>query len=517
MKQILSRVSTVLNDRHIPWIAGLSGILLASFMIHARSGVINSDGILYIEVARQVLAGNWSEVRHLFAWPLYPVLIACVNVLTGLSLQAAAHLLTGIFFGLSAAGISLLVREMGGNRNTMLAAVLLLLASPYLARSLLPMVIRDHGFLAAHIWSLIYFVRFYRNAQNKDAWLWGGCATLATLFRIEGMTYLLLLPIILWMEPKPWRDRLGKFIKVNQLLPALGGLLAGYLLLNPSTKLTDFGRLSDPLEFAKRALFQMQHGLSEKAVIYGNQVLGEFLDDFALAGLIVTLFLILVYKSLTCAGWVQLIVAIFFRKHRGKMGHSTTILSWSLMLGTINAIFILLSSFVLSGRYLLSVALVIILYGAFGLEHLYRNWRGSLNTNWALWAVLSGLLLQAVFILAPPSKGSKFEIEAAQWASRHLPKQSLVYFDHGRLQFYFNGISNSREETSFHDVLKIIRSSKIKAYEYALLHIPLKEPNAETTVSALLGKPLARFPNRNEEVAIYQIPKPSSSATPPTK
>lgn len=510
MRSFFFKLDGVLTEQNLPVIAALCGAIITAYVICMQYGLINSDGILYVEVAKQLLAQNWGEAHRLYAWPFYPGLIAITHKVTGLPLQHSAYLLTGFFFSLSMAGIVMLVKELGGRRDTMLAAALLLLTFPHLVKSLLPMVIRDHGFFAAHIWSLVFFLRFCRDGGMRDAWLWGVCAVLAALFRVEGITYLIFLPLLFAWSPSPWRHRIRKFFKAHSLLLLLGGLIAFYLLATPDRTLSDMGRLTAPIDFARAAFFQVQHGLEQKAEIYGGQVLGKYLDDYALAGIIATLLLVLVYKAATAAGWFSLLVAaqgIRFGAHPVQ-GHPNFLFGL-LVLGVMNAVFVLLSVFVLSSRYLLPVALVILLYGAFVISYLCEQWRRAalVRNRFAGGLVLVGLLLQGVYILLPLREGAFYELRASQWVAKNLPAGSRIYFDHGRLQYYSTGISRWREIKPHPQVLQDINSGNLKAFDYALLHVSLRDAGQQQRLRKLLGEPLVRFPNRRDEVVVYPVPR----------
>lgn len=497
--------ANITEEKYIPWWAAASAASVALWMISQSHGVINNDGLLYIEAAKQFANHEWQKGFALYNWPAYSLLIALTNAFTGLAFQTSAHAIGIVFFTFTGAGVAVLVREFGGERRAMIAATLLLCCSPYIVRSLLPMVIRDHGFLTFHIWSLIFFLRFYRNNSFKDAFAWGGTALLATLFRIEGIIYLAFLPLVILMSNSlTWKKRFELIIKAQGLPLVLGITLAAVLSLSPSLSLADLGRLNDPIGISQAIFFQLSQGLLGKAEIYGESVLGPFLENFSLAGLLATLVLAVVTKSAASAGWLQLAFAVFSRSlPKSQAPQYRLVLKWLFLIGLINAVVILLSVFVLSTRYLLPLAILIMIAGAFGLAALFQ----TVKRNWILYGLIIAIMLQLIATLWPFNAAQRYEIEAANWVKEHIASDKKIYFDEGRIRYYAFGDSSDRTEKPWPEVQRFMESDELKQFDYVLVHISHRHPEQQAWVISKLGAPIATFNNgRGKQIQIHETP-----------
>ncbi len=73
------------------------GCLVVSIWSVYADPIINIDGILYADAANSYLTHGFSETLSVYKWPLYPILMALIHQITGLSLVNSAHLLTYVF------------------------------------------------------------------------------------------------------------------------------------------------------------------------------------------------------------------------------------------------------------------------------------------------------------------------------------------------------------------------------------------------------------------------------------
>jgi len=498
-------ISNITEEKYVPWWAAASTAIIALWMILQSHGIINNDGILYIEAAKQFANHEWQKGFALYNWPVYTLLIALTNALTGLEFQASAHLISILFFALTGAGVTILAKEFGGDRRVMIAAALLLCCSPYIVRSLLPMIVRDHGFLAFHIWSLVFFLRFYRHNSIQDAAAWGITAILATLFRIEGLVYLALLPLVILMSNSlTWKKRLELILKAQSLSLAVGLVLTAALLFIPSVSLNNLGRLRDPIGFLKTVFFQLSQGLSDKAQIYGENVLGPFLENFSLSGLLITLALVVVTKSAFSAGWLQFAFAAFSQKlPESQKPLNKLVLKWLLFLGLANATVVTLSVFVLSTRYLLPLATLIMIASAFGLAALLQ----SVKRKWILYGLFAAIVLQLAATLWPFSSAQRYEIEAADWIKEHITSDKKIYFDEARIRYYAFGDSSDRTEKPWSEVQRFLDSDELKQFDYVLVHLSNRHPEQRVWIISKLGAPIATFNNSHgKQIQIHEIP-----------
>ena len=497
------------RERRQALLAALIGAAVATWVIFLNHGYINSDGLVYIESAKQFSLGNWQQGLSVYNWPFYSLIIATIHQTTGLGLLNAAHVITIFAFALLAAGLPLLVRELGGNHRVQMFSVLMLIGATPLVGNYLPMVIRDHGFLAAHVWSLVFLLRFFRSNSLYDALAWNAIATLATLFRIEGIVYFILLPLLtLFRKDHSTKENIIDLVKANAFLIVGMTLLITALYFIPHFDLQHLGRLGDPANIAQRVFHQINDGLNNKADSYGT-ILGPFLDDYAMQGLILTLACILVVKSLSSVGIAQLLLSISLWKRHYEYGLKANNLIFLSLLSAIciiNATCILISSFALPKRYLQPLGLVIIILASFSFYIMLDDWKRGKGKRWILPILSTILAVQIALNLKPVDPRNRFEQEAAQWIHEHLPPGSKIYYDYGRIRYYAEGDSSSRHLVPWDEIERLISSDDIIHYDYLVVHIPKKDYHREQVLENRFGKPLATFENkRGKRISIYQI------------
>lgn len=535
--KIKDKYALLAGEQGLPWFCAMVGAVIAVWMNYQARGVINHDGVLYLEVARLFSEGQWREGFAVYDWPFYSLLISLAHKATGLQLQTSANLLAVLFFAATCMGMAVLIREIGGSRQTVITGLILLIASPYLAGDILPMVVRDHGYWTFFLWSLVFFLRFLRDDAWKNAIFWGVLAIVCVLFRIEGLTYLVALPLVLLAgAPDPVSTRWRRLLKANTVLIASGLGLVMLLAVHPTLHLSDLGRLSDPLLVAERVFRQLTSGLSSRAEVMAEQVLGSYLDDYAMAVLLLGLLYILLYKAFTVGGILQSALAlVFWKKTRNVLtARHFEVLAWLLILGLINAAMILLKGFVLPGRMLAPIGLVVITFAAFGVSSFIDNTRKSAapKSHWGKWLALLMaivLLIQLASVLRPSSPQERYERDAVEWVLSKTHPNSRIYFQTERLRFYAGepmrrkqgraGVLESRWQKTLkvrnkknktkEELERISKTQEMDAYDYFLFLSNKKDPWLEDFLATRLGTPLAIFHGpRGNRALVYRNANP---------
>lgn len=508
------------SEKTLPWLGAIIAALIACWVNYQAHGVINNDGVLYLEVARLFDSGLWREGVATYNWPFYSLLIMLTHKVSGLSLQISANALTVIFFSLTALGIATLIREAGGDKKTIMAGFALLFCAPYLVGEILPMVAREHGYWAAQVWSVVFFMRFLSAGLLKNAFLWGAAALTSVLFRIEGLTYFVLLPVmILWLPATPAATRVTLFLKANIVALVLGTMVAAVLLLHPTLELKDMGRLGDPVMIIQAVYDQLAFGLANRSEII-SQALGSYLDDYAMPTLLLGMAYILALKSLTVGGLVQSILALGFWKKTKQLMPVThyKLFAWLLALSLLNAAIILTKGFILPKRILSPIAFVIIIFAAYGITLLIEKMRSDSRLGswrWIMVATVIALSLQALIALRPSTPKHRFERTAVEWLLEQAPPDSRIYFATHRMRFYASKppydepdwqlrahqMQQTKDQTSAFDGLTF------DYYDYLLFTVSRRDAAQENLLGSHFGNPLATFGGpRGKRVLIYSRP-----------
>jgi len=478
---------TRLSIKALIWHLVALSCLIAARIIQIQHGWINDDSVLYFEVARLFSIGEWKQGLTLFNWPLYPALISAVHQFTHLGIQTSAQMLNVIFFGMAAFSFINLIRLAGGNKTTIVCGSFLLLSSSYIVGDVLPMLLRDQGFWAMFLTSLVYFIQFYRHQKLSDALLWQVCAILAMLFRIEAITFLVCLPFMLFQQHEfTIKQKTAHYLKINLVSIFALFLIIGTLIIAPSVHLSDFGRLQEVVTIFPRMLTDIAQIYKAKANIMGEKVLGHYFADYALLGIIVTLISIVIINiieliSLPVMGVFAL--SKFNRYHlvttHAMQQDARLVFHWTVALALLNACMVIASVFVLSGRYIIALIFIVLIFAAFHLASLIGKIRTkSINKRWQktlLYILLALMSYSVVKNLLPKPAGYTYEQEAIAYVKQQQTPDSKVFYVTPRSR-YFAGVPYAGRGYDYWGYIqKAIADSSIYQYDYLVINLDIND------------------------------------------
>jgi hypothetical protein len=119
--------------------------LLLSILAVITDDVINSDGVLYVEMAEAFLEGGLAGAANLYNWPLYSVLAAIISQITTLSILHSFYVLNALLFTLVVdACICLCSQRITQYRQLIIASIVLLCF--YSVNEYRDYIIRDAGY-----------------------------------------------------------------------------------------------------------------------------------------------------------------------------------------------------------------------------------------------------------------------------------------------------------------------------------------------------------------------------------
>ncbi len=516
MISILEKLSLFQIDKlpvrklYIPIV--ILGMLLAARVQYIQHGWINPDSVLYFESARLFALGNWQEAVKVFNWPLYSILIAATHKLTTLDIHTSAQLLSVIFFGITTASYLKLIELAGGATRVMLAGALILFSSHYLVGDVLEMLMRDQGFWAFYLTSLVFFIKFYKTKYYKDAFIWQISAILATLFRIEAISYLIFLPTILLLtQLETWKQRVSNFLKCNFLNITIGVVILSALLLHSDLTMSSFGRLREV--FTSNLYQELTQHLHEKSAIMAEQVLGKYLQDFAVQGLLLTFIYIMIAKAISSIGLINAGLSILAIKSRRSLMDEQVfqVLRAAAVIAIINMALIITKVFVLSGRYVLALSLILMIFASFYLASLFR-YPQTVSVNekklkWLAIAIITFMSLSLVKNILPKDKGYNYMQEAVAWVKENNPKQLPVFYSDPRMRYYANASYIGRWEGNWEYVTNAIKDNSIHNYQFLVIDHKKENPETETYLKKFLPEYKEVYRSRNgkdkKSVAIY--------------
>ncbi len=492
-----------LNEDKLAFILAFLGALLAWHIIYIQQGWVNVDSLIYFEAARLFSIGEWKHGVETFKWPLYSLLISTVERFTHLSIQVSAQLLDMLFFAITTFSFAKLIQLTGGNKITILCGVFLLFSSSYIVGDVLPMLLRDQGFWAAFLTSLVFFIRFHRTNKLNDALLWQISAIIAMLFRIEAITFLACMPMLVMIRNEySLREKFKQFIMINMITMVSLFLIVGMLITIPSVTLSDFGRLKEAVTIFPRMLTDIALMFTNKAQIMGEQVLGYYFADYGLMGVILTLVAIL---SLKIINIITLpVISIFYLSYINRhtlpplqkmLPDARKVFYWANALALLNAVVIIVQVFVLSNRYIISLGFIILIFAAFCLAPLVQAlFTKSIKKQWQkilLLLVLLALSFSFIKNLLPKKDGYNYEQDAVNYVKQLSIPNNEIFFSTPRSGFYAGEKYQGRCIEDWPCIQKAVNDGRIKRYNYLMINLEIDEKTSDK--EKYLAKNLQNF------------------------
>lgn len=482
-------------------LAAVLSIVLSAWAVFIDD-VVNNDGILYLRSAELLGRGEWRTALELYKWPLYSLLISAVSQVTSLSLEHAAQLLNAALIALVVVGFLTLIRDVGGDRKTMIAAAFVILLYPGL-NEYRSFVIRDFGYLALYLFSLLLFIRNLRSPHWGFTVGWTGAMLLASLFRIEGFVFLLLLPLLQQLRRATGLSaKVSVFVAlaiVSFLLITAAGwwIFAGVALPDPTT----IGILYEDITSK----------LSEKTAAIAGQFPDRYSRDYAHTVLAVTLAVMLLTETLVTLTplYALLTCHALYRKLIFPVQGIKAIWLWMIVLNLGILAAIVLIRFFLTGRFPLALSLTLMLAVPFSLVALYESWRRNrtkpITENWVFPVVCALIVLMGLAGLYQPTNKAHLK-QAGLWVKQHVQVESEFFSNNAVVTFYSG--RNSRQRISSYSreqTIDFVNTKKWLDYDYVALRVG-SEDDSTFVKQSLKQEPVAKFENRRgNKVVIFRI------------
>lgn len=468
-------------------------VLLTARIQYIQHGWINPDTVLYFESARLIALGQFKEAITVYNWPAYPLCIALTHKLTTLNIHHSAQLLSVIFFAITTASFLKIIELGGGSKKTMITGALILFSSPYIVGDVLEMLMRDQGFWACFLTSLVFFIRFRLNRRYLDAFLWQVFAILATLFRVEAILYLLLLPLVLLLEVNvPLKNRAIVLIKCNclNILGALIVILA--LLVNSKLSMQNFGRLQEI--FTSNLLQELTYNLATKGQIMSEQVLGKYLQEYAISGLILTFIFAIAVKTILATGAINFALVAYSTKQKKLIKEPTYgVLKATALIALITMSLIITKVFVLSGRYVVALAFILMIGAAFQLGKMLTEFsEGKTKKKKIILALglifvfMFGCIIKNVW---PKSESYNYMQNSIQWLENYDKKLSEknVFYNDPRMIYFSNQKFRGKWAENLDQVSIEIANNKINDYDYLMIQYNKKHQDKFISIERKLS------------------------------
>lgn len=478
MFSFLQKLSAYKTNR-IQLVIVIVSVLVASQVQYIQHGWINPDSVLYLEAAKLFAVGQWKSGFEIFPWPFYSLWIAATHKLTNLSIHHTAQLLNVFFFAIATYAFTSIIQLCGGKQKELIAGGLIFLSAQYMIGGVLEMLMRDEGFWAFFLSSLVFFIRFHQHHQLKDALLWQVAIIFAMLFRIEAILYLVLLPLVLLLNTHHnLISNIKLAIKAYSIQISLALIAITALLIHPELSFAMFGRLNEI--FTTDLLNEFTEKIIKKSQLMSTLVLGEYLEEFAVPGLILTFLYVIVVKTINATGIVTLGLGILGVKHYRTLVNQKgyQILMVTMLIALLNMAIIITKVFVLSGRYVLAISFIIMVLASFYFAKLLQESENSTSkqSRWLVSILLIVMALGFIKNLIPKQDGYNYMQDAVVWLESNNPANpDHVFFNETRLRHYANAPFAGTWSNNLTKFSNAITDGSINHYQFLMIATTKRE------------------------------------------
>jgi len=417
------------------WISVWISIVISIWIIFTDD-LINSDGVVYIEVAAKIADGEWLASIKQYSWPFYSILIALVSKISFMGLETSAYVINILFQALLAFVFVRCAQLMGGSNKVALFAAILLLTNVTL-NGYRDQIIRDFGYWAFFFTALYFFLQYHQSRLIKYAIGFGISILVATLFRIEGIVFLFLVPLLI-----VWNEKNKESIYSTALLlsPVLVIFLLGsaYVAITEVT-LVSIGRLGDPLSYIQHAYHGLVSGIVESGDLLEKHVLSVHAQEMGTRSMLAILVMMFIVKIISASGYISLFFSAttYLSKEIKNTIVDLNIINGFMIINAMVLTVFLLSNNFLTPRYTMTMGLLISLPAAFGLAHFMES-----NFDASKWKQRAKIFLIVIFVymfldgLISFSASKTYIKESGAWLKENMPEDARLIANERMLYYY---------------------------------------------------------------------------------
>lgn len=485
--------------------------LFLSLSQFIADSVINSDGIFYLYLASLIQQGEWQSATEVYNWLFYPYIISQIATLTTLSLEYSGYTLNALFTATTCVAFILVVKEFGGrNKATLYYASLIILCYPNL-NEYRNMVIRDHGYWAFYLLSCYLFIQAYKKPTLKVVISLTLFTALAALFRVEGVFFLISLPILLLLRhissvQKPT-------IVVVSILVAASISIFVYSNSYENLNLSGFTKTKQLEQALTSPISNISASISTTKKFINILSPQGFSNEYAPAVLTFLFILILLTEivSATSPLYAIALTSTFFLNRTAI--NRQLIRPWTYLIA-INIIILcgfLTSKYFLAGRYPIPLALILIIPLPFLIQLAYQQLRkkafSATQTNIAKITLVLFIVLTGDGLISTGAS-KEYLKDAGQWvASSNKNKDALLFTNNQFVSFYAGAHNGKRiNEPSFNTVIRKINSEKLNQFDLLAVQVSRKNTDGlSALLNSLNTEPVKIFKNnRGDSVLIFK-------------
>jgi len=471
--------------------------LLLSILALYSDDIINSDGIMYIELSQAYLDGGLIASAKVYNWPFFSILVALIHQITQLSLETSTYVLNTILFVLLTDVLVLISNKILPNSRQLAFAALFFLCFLTL-NEYRDFIIRDIGYWAFCSLALYQFMKFLEKSTLKNATIWQAVIIVAILFRVEGIVIFFGLPASLFFIQSP-KIAIKNTIQLYYIA-IISTLLLILFAVGLSDLTTTFNKITTVTNYINLDILLSK--LDERIDIMGSQILNKHSDSYGALILSSGLIVMLIYKLIKAVsiGYIGLYFYSRWQKISPQPSPYQGLIGYFLILNIVILLAFLFTEYFVSKRYAMVALISILLLMMPRLCNIMERAWTSKNKPIL---IIAGLILFVGLVDGMTKSNSKLYIkDVAIWASDNLPENSTVLTDDEFIQYYF---SNNQPKAT----LSVKNIQLYKKYDYLIVVDKRKNKYLKAMLGKMDIKPTYNSKNkRGDQATVYEVRSP---------
>lgn len=485
--------------------------LVLSFWCLSLDPVINFDGVIYISIAELFLQGDYDAALEHYNWPFYSIIIAATAKLFMLEPETAALAFNSLMaVSLTLAFVSIVGQLSNHNRRIVLIAAIVIVLFPSISKYR-SFVIRDFGYLSCYLWSLYFLFRYCTSFNKVHIAAWLTFAGLSSLFRFEGILFVLIAPYFLFLFSAKKVSHRRTLIGVFSTLIAICSIALLYWYVHE--------KYMDSVEVARQAGKDI-NGLVDLFVANMQQRLGEQPVNFInVSGLVLSNLGNVAGEIIRRMAVFYLIYVIYAYAKKLSLRHELQRRIWHVYVLANLALLIgfsLSNNFFVS-RYALATVLTLMILAPFAIDHLFTR-RGKARIG----VIIGTILLLFVSLEGLDVRTDKQYIKAAgQWVAENVEQDASVY-SNNKLAIYYSKREPHLvlEQLYSQEILQLfLKTNQIRTKDYVIMvgrQNHLMEDVTRQTLGYKFGLPVHMSFGEGDRFAfVFQIKKPENETQTP--
>jgi hypothetical protein len=168
------------------------------------------------------------------------------------------------------------------------------------------------------------------------------------------------------------------------------------------------------------------------------------------------------------------------------------VLRASAIIAIINMALIITKVFVLSGRYVLALSFILMIFASFYLADLFKYLASKSNNynklKWLTIALIGFMLLSFVKNILPKAEGYNYMQDAVAWVKANNKENKPVFYDDSRVRYYAGAPFVGTGIDSWFQVKSAIENQSIQQYDFLLINHSAKHPEREKLITEKLAQ-----------------------------